>query len=111
MTAAAVKGGAVNSTSAQISARISGEDYSMTFITFETTVGDEQVIRPPADVRLPPGALEVTIRTLPKATGLTPVDSANESLRRCRAALGHATGIDNDGIDADLARGYADGNP
>ena len=83
----------------------------MSSITFETTVGDEQVIRPPADVRLPPGALEVTIRTLPKATGLTPVDSANAMLRQCRVALGRVTGIDNDAIDADLARQYAGGNP
>ena len=34
----------------------------MDSITFQATVNDEQVIRPPADVHLPLGALEVTAR-------------------------------------------------
>jgi hypothetical protein len=35
--------------------------------------------------------------------------AAMDSLRRNVVSLGHATGIDNEGIDADLAREY--GNP
>lgn len=38
----------------------------MNSITFQTTVNDEQVILPPADVRLPLGEMEVTIRPLTK---------------------------------------------
>ena len=79
-------------------------------ITFQATVGDEQVIRPPGEVRLPPGEWEVTIRPVTSATTATAVNSANESLRRCRVSLGRATGIDNDGIDADLARAYGNGS-
>ena len=79
-------------------------------ITFQTTVSDEQVIRPPADVRLPLGALEVTIRPATNAMAATSVTLANESLRRCRVSLGRATGIDNEGIDADLARAYGNGS-
>ena len=79
-------------------------------ITFQTTVSDEQVIRPPADVRLPLGALEVTIRPATNAMAGTSVTLANESLRRCRVSLGRATGIDNEGIDADLARAYGNGS-
>ena len=82
----------------------------MDSITFQTTVSDEQVIRPPADVRLPLGALEVTIRPAINAAAATSVNSANESLRRCRVSLGRATGIDNEGIDADLARAYENGS-
>ena len=79
-------------------------------ITFQTTVSDEQVIRPPADVRLPLGALEVTIRPATNAMAGTSVTLANESLRRCRVSVGHATGIENEGIDADLARAYGNGS-
>ncbi|GEM_PF-5528233 len=85
-------------------------DISVNSITFQTIVNDEQVIRPPADVRLPLGALEVTIKPVTNATAPTSVDLANESLRRCRVSLGHATGIDNEGIDADLARAYGNGS-
>ncbi len=84
--------------------------YIMGSITFQTTVTDEQVIRPPPEVRLPLGALEVTIRPVTDATAATSVKLANENLRRCRVSLGHATGIDNEGIDADLARAYGDGD-
>ncbi len=82
----------------------------MDSITFQTTVSDEQVIRPPADVSLPLGALEVTIRPVTNATAATSVTLANESLRGCRVSLGRATGIDNEGIDADLARAYGNGS-
>ena len=82
----------------------------MDSITFQTTVSDEQVIRPPADVRLPLGALEVTIRPATNAMAATSVTLANESLRRCRVSVGYATGIDNEGIDADLARAYGNGS-
>jgi hypothetical protein len=82
----------------------------MDSITFRTVVSDEQVIRPPADVRLPLGALEVTIKPVTNATAPISVDLANESLRRSRVSLGRATGIDNEGIDADLARAYGDGS-
>jgi len=82
----------------------------MDSITFQTIVNDEQVIRPPADVRLPLGALEVTIKPVAKVAAPTSLDLANESLRRCRVSLGRATGIDNEGIDADLARAYGNGS-
>ena len=78
----------------------------MSTVTFQTTVSDEQVIRPPADVRLPLGALEVTIRPLPAAKATPAVDAANQRIRHCRVSLGRATGIDNNDIDADLARAY-----
>jgi hypothetical protein len=81
----------------------------MDSITFQTVVSDDQVIRPPADVRLPLGALEVTIKPVTSATAPTSVDLANDNLHRSRASLGRATGIDNEGIDADLARAYGDG--
>ena len=82
----------------------------MDSITFQTEVTDEQLIRPPADVVLPKGTLEVTVKpaTLETATSSPSRDAANARLRRCRVSLGHATGIDNDAIDADLARVYGD---
>jgi hypothetical protein len=82
----------------------------MDSITFQAVVNDKQVIRPPAHVRLPHGALEITIRPVTNATTATSVNLANESMRRCRVSLGHATGIDNEGIDADLARAYGHGS-
>jgi hypothetical protein len=78
-------------------------------ITFQATVGDEQVIRPPADVRLPVGVLEVTIKPVTDASAPSSLDLANENLRRCRVSLGRATGIDNEDIDAELARAYGNG--
>jgi hypothetical protein len=36
----------------------------MESITFETVVGEDQVIRPPSGLVLPPGAFEVTIKPL-----------------------------------------------
>lgn len=82
------------------------ENMSMSSVTFQTTVSDEQVIRPPANVRLPVGALEVTIRPVPAVLAKPAVELANEQLRRCRVSLGQATGGDNESIDADLARAY-----
>jgi hypothetical protein len=38
----------------------------MDSITFEAVVGEDQVIRPPSGVVLPPGAIEVTIKPLPQ---------------------------------------------
>lgn len=82
----------------------------MDVITFKAVVSDEQVIRPPADVRLPHGTLEVTIRPVACDAAASSRDAANARLRQCRVTLGHATGIDNEGIDADLARIYGDGD-
>ena len=36
------------------------------------------------------------------------IDEANSRLKACRVDLGYATGIDNESIDRDLAREYAD---
>ena len=82
----------------------------MDVITFQTVVDGEQVIRPPADVTLPQGTLEVTIKPVRGATGTSPLarEAANARLRQHRVSLGRATGTDNEGIDADLARVHGD---
>jgi hypothetical protein len=82
----------------------------MDAITFQTEVDGEQVIRPPADVVLPPGTWEVPLRPVssPIAPSTAARDTANARLRQHRVSLGHATGIDNESIDADLARLYGD---
>jgi hypothetical protein len=82
----------------------------MDIITFQTVIDGEQVIRPPADVVLPQGTLEVTIKPVPGGDGLsrTTRETANAGLRRHRVSLGRATGTNNEGIDADLARAYGD---
>ena len=82
----------------------------MDAITFRTVVGGEQVIRPPADVVLPQGALEVTVRPVGSgATEVAPsVAAANARLRQCRVSVGRVMGTENEGIDADLARVYGD---
>ena len=77
----------------------------MDAITFRAVVDGEQVIRPPAGVVLPQGALEVTVKPAAAAPTLSR-DAANARLRQQRVALGHATGTDNESIDADLARVY-----
>ena len=80
----------------------------MDIITFEAIVTEEQVIRPPPDVHLPTGTLEVTVKPVAPRSE-TPEQArlaANARLRQCRVSLGHATGIDNEQIDADLARVY-----
>ncbi len=84
----------------------------MRAITFRTVVDGDQVIRPPAHVCLPQGALEVTVRLLGEETPIeqAPREAANARLRQHRVRLGYATGTDNEAIDADLARGYGD-NP
>jgi len=81
----------------------------MDSITFQATVNDEQVIRPPTDVQLPFGILEVTIRAATQPATRTSTASANDRLRRCRVSTGGATGIDNESIDAELARIYGRG--
>jgi hypothetical protein len=80
----------------------------MDAITFHTIIDGEQVIRPPAGVVLPQGALEVTVKPVGSAEIISPSarTAANERLRRHRVSLGHATGTDNEAIDADLARVY-----
>jgi hypothetical protein len=82
----------------------------MNAITFRTVVQGEQVIRPPADVVLPEGPLEVTVTPVARGLELTTSarEAANARLRKCRVSLGHATGIDNASIDADLARVYGE---
>ena len=81
----------------------------MATITFRTIVDGEQVIRPPRDVVLPQGALEVTVKPAANAASAkSSREAANERLRRHRSSLGQATGTDNEAIDADLARSYDD---
>jgi hypothetical protein len=77
-------------------------------ITFRTTIDGEQVIRPPAGVVLPQGALEVIVKPVETETTVTQAarDAANQHLRRHRVSLGRATGTNNEAIDADLARAY-----
>jgi hypothetical protein len=78
-------------------------------LTFRAFIDNEQVIRPPEGVVLPQGNLEVTIRPVSRETEITEVvrKAANDRLREHRVSIGHATGIDNQSIDADLARLYA----
>lgn len=78
-------------------------------ITFEALVDTEQVIRPPADVVLPEGPMEVTVRPVRQRRDSRPMtrEEANARLRQCRVSIGRETGIDNEGIDADLVRAYA----
>ena len=78
----------------------------MEVITFETVVGEEGVIRPPADVQLPTGRLEVVVRAVETKPSADAVQAANAALRRGRVWLGHPTGVDNEAIDADLAKEY-----
>jgi hypothetical protein len=77
-------------------------------ITFQTEINGEQVIRPPSGVVLPSGRLEVTVKTVEPKSGSGAADraAANARLRACRESTGRSTGIDNEGIDADLAREY-----
>ena len=53
------------------------------------------------------GGLEVTVKPV---RVMTPAarEAVNARLRQHRVSLGRATGIDNEGIDADLARTYGD---
>lgn len=85
------------------------EERATDAITFRTVVEGEQVIRPPAGVVLPQGALEVIVKPIREpASPPSARHAANERLRQHRVSLGRPTGIDNQGIDADLARVYAD---
>ena len=82
----------------------------MDAVTFHAIVGEDQIIRPPAEVVLPRGDLEVSVKVVARRSG-TPTlsrEAANARLRQHRVSFGQATGIDNDGIDADLARVYSD---
>jgi len=81
----------------------------MDTLTFQASVTDEQLIRPPTDVRLPCGTFEVTIRPAIEIAPRTSAALANDRLRQCRVKAGAPTGIDNEGIDADLARLYGNG--
>ena len=56
----------------------------MDSITFQANVNDEQVIRPPADVLLPLGDLEVTVRPLSHAATSSAVAAANGRLSAIR---------------------------
>ena len=51
-------------------------------IRFNTVVDQDQLIRPPADVQLPRGPIEVTVRPLPEA-----VARATDPLERTRSWL------------------------
>ena len=83
----------------------------MSTVIFEATVGEEQVIRPPANLRIPPGELEVTVRPVAIAKAATSATDANKAVRASRVSLGRAIGIDNEAIDADLARQYEEATP
>ena len=78
----------------------------MDSITFQATIQDDQVIRPPTGVRLPQGTLQVTVTPVVSSRALASVAAANALLRKCRVSLRQATGTDNQAIDADLARVY-----
>ena len=54
---------------------------------------------------------EVTVRPIDSEKLAASSLQANENLRRYRAPLGRATGLDNEAIDADLARQYGDATP
>jgi hypothetical protein len=89
------------------------EESTMDAITFRTIIDGEQVIRPPVGVVLPQGALEVIVKPVGDASTLSDATraAANERLRQHRVSLGHATGTENEAIDADLARVFgADGD-
>jgi hypothetical protein len=89
------------------------EDQIMDAITFRAIIDGEQVIRPPAGVVLPQGPIYVIVAPIKELAILSTAarDAANARLRQHRVSLGHATGTDNEAIDADLAREYgADGD-
>jgi hypothetical protein len=88
----------------------SPSEFPMDVIAFETVVGEEGVIRPPADVFLPAGRFEVVVRSVEDSAkpSVRQVKAANAALPLGRASLGYATGADNEAIDADLAREYGD---
>jgi hypothetical protein len=56
-------------------------------IQFETVLGADRVIRPPADIALPEGVIEVTIRPMqpPTIGDSTPLASARDWLLKCAA--------------------------
>ena len=83
----------------------------MAAIIFRTVVSEEQVIRPPAGVVLPAGVIEVLVKPVSEGAVVSPSarEAANMRLRQHRVSLGQATGIDNKGIDADLARSFGAG--
>ena len=75
-------------------------------IAFQAEIDDEQVIRPPANIHLPTGVVEVVVRAIEAEPSAKAVKAANAALRLGRVSLGYPTGVDNEGIDADLAREY-----
>jgi hypothetical protein len=81
-------------------------------ITFRAVVDGQQVIRPPEGVTLPQGVFEVTVKPIGGESPVAPSarEAANARVHAHRVSIGRATGIDNEGIDADLARMYGD-NP
>jgi hypothetical protein len=84
----------------------------MESLTFRAVVENEQLIRPPAGVELPRGAVEVTVRPLSSAEA-----SGNDSLASTRAwLLGMAAEVErlSPNLPADLAEHhdhYAHGKP
>src|SRR5262249_22917423 len=87
-----------------------GGGTAMDIITFQAVVTEEQVIRPPADVHLPRGTLEVTVK--PVAQGSEPPDrrgpGATALWQQCGFPWARATGIDNEQMDGALAGVYGD---
>jgi hypothetical protein len=74
-------------------------------ITFETTINGEQVIRPPTGIALPEGVVEITVKRIGRVESVSR-EVANQHMRQSRIATGRPTGIDNEAIDADLARHF-----
>ena len=84
----------------------------MATIQFNTIVNKEQVIRPPADVVLPQGAIEVTVRSLPQSEK-SDVDSLAETRHWLLTLAAEAEKMDPD-LPSDMAEHhdhYAHGKP
>jgi hypothetical protein len=80
-------------------------DFSMELIQFQTTIGDDGIIRPPLGVSLPTGEAEVTI--VPKPPGLAGQTSQSASVRDLIERLARAAKelqVSVDDLPADLAR-------
>lgn len=84
----------------------------METIQFNTFVNEEQVIRPPAGVVLPQGAIEVTVRTLSQSQ--TSDADALEETRRWLLALAAEAEQAAPDLPSDMAEHhdhYAHGKP
>ncbi|MGC8641877.1 MAG: hypothetical protein ACP5XB_18580 [Isosphaeraceae bacterium] len=88
----------------------------MNEVRFQTTVGDDRMIHLPEGIDLPPGQIEVTVRSGPAATAAEPVPDAMASTRAWMLELaGEAErALSSLDLPADLAEHhdhYAHGKP